>query len=96
MSYRNLFHELLMQLSEEAGWVLQLVHDTRGAHLAELEPELSAAKISQADQHPGARKTRPGRVRRHERLENDLDRRRREQLADAIAICRRRPGGGRT
>lgn len=51
MNYSNPFHRLLLQMSEDAGWVLQLVHTTRGVRLAELEPELLAANISRADRH---------------------------------------------
>ena len=51
VSYQNQFQGLLMQLNEDQGWVLQLVHDTRGARLAELEPELGNAKISGVENH---------------------------------------------
>lgn len=39
--YANLFHGLLAQVSEDAGWVLQLVHDTRGLVREELEEALN-------------------------------------------------------
>jgi len=51
MNYTNPFHQLLQQMSEDAGWVLQLVHNTRGARLAELAPELESARISQPEKH---------------------------------------------
>ena len=72
-------------MSEDAGWVLQLVHNTRGARLAELAPELKSARILQPEKH--LRETRPGRVR-WRNLENHLERRWRQQLADATAIRR--------
>lgn len=51
MNYTNPFHGLLQQMSEDAGWVLQLVHTLRGARPAELEPELVAAGVFSADRH---------------------------------------------
>lgn len=82
MSYTNPFQKLLQQVSEDAGWVLQLVHNTRGARLAELAPELESARILKPEQHLRD-------------LENHLERRRRQQLAHAVALRRRRPGRGR-
>ena len=43
--YANFFHGLLAQVSEDAGWVLQLVHDTRGLALDELEAALNHGNI---------------------------------------------------
>lgn len=51
MNYTNTFHKLLQQMSEDEGWVLQLVHNTRSASLAELAPELEAARISRPEKH---------------------------------------------
>lgn len=46
MNYGNMFHLLLERLSEDAGWVLQLVNDTRGLNLEVLQAELAAARIA--------------------------------------------------
>ena len=45
-TYSNMFQLLLEKVSEDAGWTLQLVHDTRGAQLAELKAELANARVS--------------------------------------------------
>lgn len=50
-TYGNMFQLLLQKISEDAGWVLQLVHDTRGGQLAELEVGLANAKISDVEPH---------------------------------------------
>ena len=49
VDYANLFQRLLGQVSEDAGWVLQLVHDTRGLVREELEDALTSAKIKDLD-----------------------------------------------
>lgn len=41
MAYGNMFQLLLERISDDAGWVLQLVHDTRGVQLPELQAELA-------------------------------------------------------
>jgi hypothetical protein len=51
MNYTNPFHQLMQQMSEDAGWVLQLVHNIGGARLDQLAPELELAGISQAEKH---------------------------------------------
>lgn len=51
MNYGNMFHLLLAKVSEDAGWVLQLVNDTRGGRLAELEVELASANVLHAKCH---------------------------------------------
>lgn len=50
MNYGNMFQLLLAQLSEDAGWVLQLVHDTRGGRLAELRSELVNARVFRVEE----------------------------------------------
>ena len=45
MTYGNVFQLLLSQLSEDDGWVLQLVHVTRGGRLAELRSKLAHARV---------------------------------------------------
>ena len=45
MNYENKFHLLLGKVSEDAGWVLQLVRDTGGGHLAQLRAELAYAGV---------------------------------------------------
>lgn len=50
-TYGNMFQLLLEKVSEDAGWVLQFVHDTRGARLEELESELVSAKVSGTRSH---------------------------------------------
>lgn len=47
MAYGNMFHLLLERISDDGGWVLQLVHDTRGVQLHELKVELARANIDQ-------------------------------------------------
>lgn len=47
--YDNPFQDLLGKVSEDAGWVLQLVHDTRALTRNELEEAVSHAKISDLD-----------------------------------------------
>ena len=46
-------------MSEDAGWVLQLVHSAR---LAELAPELKSARITQPEKHLRDRKNHLERV----------------------------------
>lgn len=50
-TYGNMFQLLLERVSEDAGWVLQFVHDTRGARLAELEAELASARVTGTRRH---------------------------------------------
>lgn len=50
MNYGNMFQLLLAQLSDDAGWVLQLVHDTRGGRLGELRSELVNACVFRVDE----------------------------------------------
>ena len=52
-TYGNMFQLLLEKVSEDAGWVLQIVHNTRGAQLteAELAAELAQAKVSGLKRH---------------------------------------------
>ena len=45
MNFGRMCHLLLQRLSEDAGKVLQLVHDTRFQDFRSLEAELTAAKI---------------------------------------------------
>lgn len=49
MHYENLFHLFLARLSENAGWVLQLVHDTRGLVVTDMQAELTHAEIDNVD-----------------------------------------------
>ena len=49
MSSGRMCHLLLQRLSEDAGKVLQLVHDTRGQDPRSLEAELTAAKTPNVD-----------------------------------------------
>ena len=48
-NYDNAFHELLGKVSEDAGWVLQVVHDTRALTKNELEEALADARIKDLD-----------------------------------------------
>ena len=48
-NYDNVFHELLGKVSEDAGWVLQVVHDTRALTKNELEEALADARIKDLD-----------------------------------------------
>lgn len=51
-TYSNMFHHLLDKVGEEAGWVLQLVHEARGTELTDyLEAELARANIPGAKRH---------------------------------------------
>lgn len=52
-TYGNMFQLLLEKVSEDAGWVLQIVHNTRGAQLteAELAAELAQARVSGLKRH---------------------------------------------
>ncbi|MBQ68682.1 hypothetical protein CL689_01275 [Candidatus Saccharibacteria bacterium] len=52
-TYGNIFQLLLERVSEDAGWVLQIVHNTRGAGLteAELVAELDQARVSGVQRH---------------------------------------------
>lgn len=50
-TYGNMFQLLLEKVSDDAGWVLQFVHEMRGIELPELEGELKRASISGAKRH---------------------------------------------
>lgn len=52
-TYGNIFQLLLERVSEDAGWVLQIVHNTRGAGLTEPElvAELDQARVSGVQRH---------------------------------------------
>jgi len=49
MHYTNLFHQFFLRISPDTGWVLQLVHCSRGLVLDELETALKQSHITDPD-----------------------------------------------
>lgn len=49
MHYTHLFHQFLLRMSPDAGWVLQLVHHSRGLVSDELEVALKYLRIADPD-----------------------------------------------
>jgi len=49
MPYDNLFHQLLARLREDAGWMLQLIHDTRGIVAEDLPGALALSQVCNTD-----------------------------------------------